>query len=188
MYKNSDLKYFHYTEDSTYKYTVLAKEFFNYYVVAPDVNVEHYYYDNGIFTDNNFTKHYKDIGQLITHCGVNDNFKDGRAEKMIRDIQTAARTMLLHAKSKWPAKIHLSLWPYAMQMAVHVHKNSPKRNHRSSRIEAFSQVAVYPKSGHYHTFGCPVYHLMMQAVTGKSEKWENQANLRIYLGPPPFNK
>ncbi|KAL7480451.1 hypothetical protein ACHAW6_006143 [Cyclotella cf. meneghiniana] len=29
--------------------------------------------------------------------------------------------MLLHAKARWPSVVHLSLWPYAVRMAVYIH-------------------------------------------------------------------
>jgi hypothetical protein len=38
--------------------------------------------------------------QTISFCGVNAHFQNGIAEKIIRDIQEQARTMLLHAKSR----------------------------------------------------------------------------------------
>ena len=65
------------------------------------------------------------MGQGITYCGVNARIQNGRAEKAIRDLQTMARKMLLHAKGQWPEEIHLSMWPYALQMAIRVHNNVP---------------------------------------------------------------
>ena len=181
----SDLKYVHYMEDSTSKSTVYAKECFERYAAAHGVHVEHYHCDNGRFADNGWVRHCEAMGQTITYCGVNAHFQNGKAEKAIRDIQTAARTMLLHAKSRWPDAIHLSLWPYAMRMAVHIHNNVPNNEDGSSRLEAFARISVSPKADHYHTFGCPVYRLTTKAATNKSAKWENRANLGIYLGPSP---
>ena len=39
-------------------------------------------------------------------------------------------------------------------MAVHVHNNVPNDGDAISRLKTFMQIIVYPKSSHYHTFGC----------------------------------
>ena len=87
--------------------------------------------------------------------------------------------MLLHANPRLPDVIHLSLWPYVMRMAVHIHDNVPNSTDGTSRLEAFMQIEVYPRSDQYHTFGCPVYHLTTQAATGKAKNWENGENIGI---------
>jgi len=51
--------------------------------------------------------------QELTFCRVNAHFRNGVAEKRIRDLQDAARTMLLHAQRRWPQAITIYLWPYA---------------------------------------------------------------------------
>ena len=154
-------------KDRTSKSTVYAKECFERYAAALGVHVEHYHCDNGRFTDNGWIRHCKAMGQTITYCGVNAHFQNGRAEKAIRDTQTAARTMVLHAKSRCPDAIHLSLWPYAMRMAVHIHNNVPNSEDGSSRLEAFARISVSPKADHYHTFRFPIYCLTMKASTKK---------------------
>ena len=123
----------------------------------------------------------------MTYCGVNAHFQNGRAEKAIRDLQTMARKMILHAKGRWPEAIHLSLWPYALRMAVHVHNNVPNAADASSRLEAFMRIAVSPKSLHYHTFGCPAYMLSTEAEQGRAKKWEGRAVLGFYLVPSPHH-
>ena len=47
-----DLKFVHYMEYSTSKYTVYVKRFFERYTAAHGVQVEHYHCDNGRFSDN----------------------------------------------------------------------------------------------------------------------------------------
>jgi hypothetical protein len=71
---------------------------------------------NGRFADNAFKNRWEANSQSISYCGVNAHFQNGIAERAIRDITEAARTMLL---------LHLSLWPYAIRMAVHVHNTTP---------------------------------------------------------------
>ena len=95
------------------------------------------------------------MGQGITYCGVKAHLQNGRAEKAIRYLQTMTQNIILHAKGTWREAIHLSLWPYALRMAVYIHNNAPNAADASSRLEAFVRIAVSPKSSHYHTFGCP---------------------------------
>ena len=167
--------------------TIYAKKLFERYAAGFNVRVEHYHCDNGIFADNSFIQHCEGMGQGIKYCGVNAHFQNGRAEKAIRDLQTMARKTILHAKGRWPEAIHLSLWPYALRMAVHVHNNVPNAADASSRLEAFAQIAVSPKSSHYHTFGCPAYMITTEAEQGRANKWEGSLVLGIYLGPSPHH-
>ena len=68
-------------------------------------------------------------------------------------------------------------------MAMNVHKNVPNDGDAISRLDAFTQITVYPKSSHYHTFGCPTFVLTKEYEQGKAKKWEGRLVLRIYLGP-----
>ena len=72
-------------------------------------------------------------------------------------------------------------------MAVHIHNNVPNAADASSRLEAFTQIAVSPKSSYYHTFGCPAYMFTTEAEQGRAKKWEGRAVLEIYLGPYPHH-
>ena len=167
--------------------TIYAKKRFERYAAGLNVRVEHRHCKNGRFADNAFIQHCEEMGQGITYCGVNAHFQNGRAEKTIRDLQTMARKMILHAKGQWPESIHLSLWPYALRMVVRVHNNVPNSADASSRLEAFARIAVFPKSSHYHTFGCPAYMLTTEAEQGRAKKWEGRSVLGIYMGPSPHN-
>ena len=148
----SELKYVHCMSEITSEETIYAKKSFERYAAGFNLRVEHYHCDNGRFADNSFIRHCEGMGQGITYCGVNAHFQNGCAEKAIRDLQTMARKMILHAKGRWPEAIHLSLWPYALRMTVHVHNNVPNAADASSRLEAFARIAVSPKSSHYNTF------------------------------------
>ena len=110
------------------------------------------------------------MGQIITYCGVNAYLHNERAEKAIRDLHTIAQKIILHAKGRWPEAIYLSLWPYALRMAVHVHTNVPNAADASSRLEAFARIAVSPKFSQYQTFGCTAYMLTTESEKGRSKK------------------
>ena len=148
----------------TYEETIYAKKYFERYAGGFNVKVDHYHFENWGFSENAFINHCKGMGQGITYCGVNAHFQNRRAEKAIRDLHTIAQNMSLHAKVQWTKAIHMSLWPYALWMALHVQKNVPNDADYRSCLKAFEWIAVSPKSSHYHAFGCPAF-----ALTAESE-------------------
>ena len=77
--------------------TLKAKAAFEAYARSLRVKIRHYHADNGRFTDKDFKTAIEDAGQIISYCGVNAHFQNGRAEKKIRDLQDKGRTTLLHA-------------------------------------------------------------------------------------------
>ena len=54
---------------------------------------------------------------------------------IIKDMQDMARTMVLHYKARW-SDVGLSLWPYAMRMALHI------MNHWHKRLKMLRQRNV----------------------------------------------
>ena len=93
--------------------------------------------------------------------------------------------IILHAKGQCTKAIHLYMWPYALQMDIHMHNNLPNAADVSSCLEAFARIAVSPKSSHYHTFGCPAYMITTEAKKRRANKWEGCSVLGIYMGASP---
>jgi len=112
--------------------------------------------------------------------------QNGHAEKAIRDLQDAARTMLLHAQRHWPSAITTHLWPYAINMAADVHNHLPAAGEENTPMERFSSSKIHPSLKHFHHFGCPVYVLNSKMASGKKmPKWEDRTRVAIYLGKSP---
>ncbi len=156
--------------------TVEAKRAFERYAKLHGVTVKHYHADNGIFAEAEFVRAVEGDHQTISYCAVSAHHQNGKAEKKIRDLQELARTMLLHAKQRWPTAILAHLWPYALQMANDISNVSPGIRDGLSPIKKFSQVAVAPRVKHSHTFGSPVYVLDSRLQTGKLlPKWIEKA-------------
>ena len=183
----SGLSFVYLQKSTTAFETVEAKRSFERYAKLHGVRVKHYHADNGIFAEAEFVRAVEGDGQTISYCGVNAHHQNGRAEKKIRDLQDLARTMLLHAKQRWPSAVTANLWPFAVRMANDVSNTSPGIEGGVSPIEHFSQVAVSPRVKHSHTFGSPVYVLDSRLQTeGKSiPKWNTKARMGMYLGSSP---
>jgi hypothetical protein len=63
-----------------------------------------YHADNGRFQGLGFKEDCHHKWQQLRFFGVNAHFKNGKAEKIIRDLQDVTHTSLLHSIQKWPHK------------------------------------------------------------------------------------
>ena len=164
--------------------TINAKLAFEQFARNHGVTIYHYHADNGRFADNAFKSACEVSHQRLTFCGVNAHFQNGIAERAIRDLQEVARKQLLHARHRWPAAVHLALWPYAVRNAAVLYNSLPVLEDGTSRLEKFSSVRVGAKMRTFHTFGCPVYALNNALASGNSiPKWSPRARLGLNLGP-----
>jgi hypothetical protein len=124
--------------------TVNAKKAFEAYAALQGVSIRHYHADNGRFAE---TKWLEAVDahrpqQTISFCGVGAHHQNGIAEKKIRDLQENARTMMLHASLRWRRAHTVSLWPYALRMAVDVMNSTPwDHGLKKSPIKIFASVA-----------------------------------------------
>jgi hypothetical protein len=107
----SGLSFTHLQKTTNALETVEGKRAFERYARTHGVSVSHYHADNGIFASAQFVKAVEFDGQTISYCAVNAHHQNGKAEKKIRDLQDMARSMLLHAKQRWPSAITSNLWP-----------------------------------------------------------------------------
>jgi hypothetical protein len=182
----SDLSYVHLQKSASAADTVEAKEAFERYSRQHGVAIAHYHCDNGVFTAHLWRNDCTEKRQGLSFSGVNAHHQNGRAEKRIRDLQQAARTMLIHAHRRWPAAITPHLWPYAMRLANESLNATPriKDNDNRSPLSIFGGVEVDPNPRYWHHFGCPVYVLAqpLQTSGGMFHKWRTRARVGVYLG------
>ena len=169
--------------------TLKAKHAFEAFARSHRVTVKHYHADNGCFAENAFRQDLEKQGQTISFCGVNAHFQNGVVEKRIRDLQDPSRTMLLHAKNRWPKAIDTYLWPYAMRMATDVHNHMPTaKAPQTTPMAVFSGSEVNVNSNHLKHFGCPAYVLDSALATGrKIQKWKQRSRMGIFLGLSPVH-
>jgi hypothetical protein len=118
----------------------------------------------------------------MSYSGVGAHHQNGRAEKIIRDIQDLARSSLILAIERWPTAIDIRLWPYAIWRAAHVMNYSIKMGKGKCPMEVMSRVEITPNPVNKHPFGCPVYVLDSKAQGGmKEEKWADRSRPAIFL-------
>jgi hypothetical protein len=120
--------------------TLKAKRAFEQFASEHGMKIQHYHCDNGRFADNAFKQACKASRQQLTFCGVNAHFQNGIAERAICDLSESARKQLLHARARWPASVHLSLWPYALCNAALLFNTMPVLEGGTSRLERFSSI------------------------------------------------
>jgi hypothetical protein len=146
--------------------TVSAKKAFEAFAESHGVLVRHYHADNGRFADNRFRNDCTAKNQTQSYCGVNAHWQNGLAERHIRVHQEMARTMLLHAKRRWPAAVETYLWPYAVRMASNILRHTPRFDGKIP-MALFSNADIAPPKRHFHPFACPVYVLDGEMQQGK---------------------
>ena len=185
----SDLTYVHLQESLTGEETVEAKLAFERYARAHGVEVKHYHADNGRFADKAFMSAVEQANQTISFCGVGAHHQNGKAERRIRDLTDAARTMLLHAAHRWPKAVNAHLWPYALKHAMNIRNSLPRVFGKGSPLSTFSRTTVEPNLKNFHPFGCPVYILeeALQSAGSMFPKWNDRSKVGIFLQHSPHH-
>ena len=183
---HSDLSFVHLQESTKTEPTLEAKAAFEAFARKHGVTVRHYHADNGRFAERRFIDACERAGQTTSFCGAYAHHQNGRAEKRIRDLQDKARTMLMHAKARWPRAVSTWLWPHALRTANDVRNSLPLPSTGVSPMEEFAKAKVSPKIKCHHAFGCPVFALDSRAASSKQlPKWEPRSRLGLYLGLSP---
>ena len=182
----SRLGYVHLQRSSEAEETVQGKLAFERYMQSIGVSVQGYQADNGIFRANKWQAACREKNQSLSFTGVNAHHQNGHAERRIRELQDAARAMLIHANRRWPRCVTTNLWPYTIKMASDVFNNTPCFQHKeyNTPLQVASRTNVNKK--YFHTFGCPVYVLDNALQESKPfGKWNIRSKVGIYIGQSP---
>ena len=105
----SDYLYAHMITGTTSLQTLEAKHAYERIAKTYNVSVMSYRADNLRFNDRNFSGDCLKAGQQITFCGVGAHHQNAIAESKIKQVSQGARTILLHAKRRWPTVISTAL-------------------------------------------------------------------------------
>ena len=170
--------------------TLRAKEAYEANCRDLGVVPQRYRSDNAaIFHSHEYKKHLESFSQTQKYAGVGQHHANGIVEKAIQDIQSTARTMLIHLAIHWPEQADLSLWPMAIDHAVFIHNHLPNPATGLSPMDKFSRQR-WPHSKYHdiHVFGCPTYVLDKKIADGKTlPKFSPRSERYVYLGFSPFH-
>jgi len=96
--------------------------------------------------------------------------------------------MMLHQLIHWPAQFDASLWPFALEHAVHLWNNMPKERGGLTPAELFAGIKQPQNDAilRSRVWGCPVYVLDPKLQDGKKlPKWRKRSRLGVNLGVSP---
>lgn len=83
--------------------------------------VKTYNVDNLWFDNNNFSEDLLKGGQTITFYGVGAHRQNTVVESNFKEVCYGGRTILLHAKWKWPKVVSIVFWSYIVHAIVERH-------------------------------------------------------------------
>ncbi|KAI2502191.1 hypothetical protein MHU86_12243 [Fragilaria crotonensis] len=183
--QRSRFGYVHLQKTSSAEETIVGKRTFETYARRHGITVKNYLADNGI---NLWVEECKKQGQGLTFAGMNAHHQNGVAERRICELQDMARTMLIHANSRWSESVTTNLWPYAVRMANEAINNTPSFQDEDGKtpVELFANSKVTANPKHWKPFGCPVYVLDNHLQSCKPfHKWKQRSKVGVYLGTSP---
>lgn len=151
------------------------------------IDIKAYHADNGIFSTRSWREDFDEKNQKLTYSGVCAHHQNGVAEKKIQLLQTMARSMLIHAKHKWPKTVSTHLWPYAIFYVTYCLNNTPtsKSKFKETPEQLFTKSKVNINPLFFQPFASPSYVLQreLQSQQGIYNKWKERGRLGLYLGP-----
>jgi hypothetical protein len=87
-----------------------------------------YHTNNAPFYAEEFVRDCTNKEQKIDYSAMGAHHQNGMAERAIHTVTLWARTMMLHQVLHWPSETHLDLWPFALNQAIYLWNNMPKRS------------------------------------------------------------
>ena len=171
--------------------SIKAKLRFEQEAAESGVRVSAYHSDNGIYSSNEFMAHLAGKKQPITFSGAGAAHQNAVAEQAIQTVTYMARTLLIHASMRSPEEtITANLWPMAMDYAVWVYNNVPKKDTGLSPNDIWSRSQFTPIKetlGRAHVWGAPTYVLepKLQKSGVKIPKWAPRSRRGAFMGFSP---
>ena len=165
---------------------VRAKRAFESEMHSMGVTVVNYHSDNGVFTAAEFQDELIKLSQDIKLSGVGAHHQNAVAERMIGVVVSMARTMMLHAKMRWPKAIGTKLWPMAMKHAQHLYNNVPNMNNVCPLDMILKTTVPRNHLRNMHVWGSPCYVLDPKLQDGGHiPKFEPRSRQGVNLGWSP---
>jgi hypothetical protein len=164
--------------------TIMSKHDFENFADEFAVKIREYVGDNHPFNSVDFKADCELQRQKLGFSGVGAHHQN-KVERTQLTIMNMARTMMMHFVLNWPEAAEADLWPFAIDYAVWLWNNVPKKGLRMSPLELFTSC-TFESHRHLqrtHVFGCPVYVLDPKLQDGKKlPKWNKRSRQGVFLG------
>jgi len=147
------------------------------WVEAQGFHIKRFRSDNGTgeYSNSVFLGFLGEKGIVFEPSPPYTQHKNGTAERMIRTLNTKARSMM------WDANVPIKFWPEAIRTACYLHRRSPTSSLSGNRSPYEALYGTIPKIGHLRRFGCRVYkHIPPAQRTEK--KFGNRSSVCMMLG------
>jgi hypothetical protein len=163
-----------------------AKREFEAEMSSMGVTVLHYHTDNGVFTASQFQDQLAKEGQGISFSGVGAHHQNAVAERAIGTVTSMSRTMMLHAKMRWPKAVTTNLWPMAMKHAQHLLNHMPTDNNVCPLDIVLGTTVPRTALRNLHVWGAPCFVLDPKLQDGhKIPKFDSRSRQALHLGLSP---
>ena len=167
---------------------IRAKRAFEKEMSSMGVTVVHYHTDNGVFTAAEFQDELNKSEQGLTLSGVGAHHQNAVAEREIGVVFNLARTMMLHAKLRWPKCVSAKLWPMVLKHTQHLVNHIPGRNTVCPLDIILKTTVPRDHLKNLHVWGAPSYVLDPRLQDGqKIPKWEPRSRRGMNLGWSPLH-
>ena len=152
------------------------------------VTVINYHSDNGVFTAAQFQDELASSEQGLTLSGVGAHHQNAVAEREIGVVFNLARTMMLHAKLRWPKAVSAKLWPMVIKHTQHLVNHIPGTNNVCPLDLILRTTVPREHLRNLHVWGAPAYVLDPRLQDGhKIPKWEPRSRQGLHLGWSPLH-
>jgi hypothetical protein len=122
----------------------------------------------------------------MTVSGVGAHHQNAVAERAIGTVVNIARTMMLHAKMRWPKAVKTLLWPMAMKDAEYIVNRVPRLNNVCVLDVVMKTVIPRHSLQQLHVWEAPCYVLEPTLQKGfKIRKFYPQSRKGLHLGWSP---
>jgi hypothetical protein len=138
--------------------------------------------DNGVYSSTPFQLACEASQQELTFCAVGGHWQNGVTERHIGTITQTARTLLLHAITRWPKVLTKEFWPFTVRHACTFHNASINPATNLSPHECFTGEPPPWRISDFRVFGCPVFVLDKHLQDGDSLlKWRVRCWPGVYV-------
>eukprot|EP00957_Ditylum_brightwellii_P144159 10983950-Ditylum_brightwellii.AAC.1 len=152
----SNFSYSHLSRGASNAETLSAKGAYKRVTHAYSYNTEAYHGDNSRFDLQDFKDSCGKAQETYSYCEVGAHHQNTIAEATNKRLSHRTRTILLHAKRKWPCVITSISWPFCYKCTEECHNLLDLNSDGLSPVEVLLGHTEDIVADDFHTWGCPV--------------------------------